>query len=58
MSNFASNVIIKSNSFQYICRGAFIKGAHNRMHFSVYSGGGGGAYEGQFTVCDCPGFEI
>ena len=41
----------------------YTRGAHNRMHSSVYRWmglqlGGGRDYKRQFTVCDWPGFEI
>ena len=59
------NVIIKSNSFQYICRGAFFRGAYAFFCLQVdgpitggVEAGGGGAYKREFTVCDWPGFEI
>ena len=32
------NVIIKSNSFKYICRGAFFRGAYNGSIF-LFTGG-------------------
>ena len=62
------NVIIKSNSFQYIIEGGLLsKGLIIGCIFLFTGGwaynwwggvGGGGAYKRQVMVCDWPGFEI